>query len=396
LVNSGTNNDIQRKTKSSHFDKNTSHIFCASHDFTSKVHSQDDHAEYSEESDDASSFVHYPKDSDSIESVNSIELCHRGQKGQVQHHNSHEDDKRLQHAVTLKGNSCIHYNPLKVYRPPKWAKLYENKRKQEMKKSFNELAKGDNDDLASHDRRLRDTTARPLPTLTMIQNPFKEFGSRESDRLHVVLDWLRNRDCGASSEEESTLSGKAVILSLNQRQIICLILQLILSDCGRHNDAVRYKNNAFLDYSGGTLIVVKEKDDICEWECELREKTGFTVFNHVALSSSERRSANITSKASTFDIVLTTYDALKNKEATVCVDINGRVTKQADNYGGWLASRTNQTSDEDKLRSAVLSRLHLLNWQRVVFIDDLGGKSYLTKPGTSRAEVACSVKGKSR
>lgn len=402
LVNDSrtTSNVTQQKWTPSHFEHEISQVFCTSQDAPSDCCSQDKNSvEYSEEekSDDASSFVSYPRgDTDSIESVNSIELGPRGQKGKVQHQNSHDKDKTLQYHVTLKGNSHVHYNPLKVYRPPKWAKLYEDKRNNKMKQSRKQKAKGDKDNQASHELNNRSESARPLPTLTMIQNPFKEFGSRDSERLNVVLDWIIDRERDTLNEEESSITGKAAILSLNQRQIICLILQLILLDGRNHSDSISKKNNTFSKHSGGTLIVLKGKDEICEWECELREKTGFSVFNHAVLSSSERRSANITSKASTFDVVLTTYDALKNKEVTVCVDKNGRFRKEADDHGGWLASRTNQIDEEDKVHTAILSRLHPLDWHRAVFIDDLGRKSYLTKPGTSRAEVACSVKGKSR
>lgn len=387
-------NKTQQKSKSSDFDKNTSQVFCTSYNAPSEDSSRDKNIEYSigEESDEASSYVSYLKDSYSIESVNSMELDHRGKIGQIEHRNSYKEEKMLQYNVTLKGNSCIQYNPLKVYRPPKWAKIYENKRNCKLKQSRKEHNQ------RNQDVQLVDQNARPLPTLTMIQSPFKEFGSRHSERLNVVLDWLMQRErCSSNEEEESSLSGKAIILSLNQRQITCLVLQLILVNSGHPNDDVPYKNRKFLGNSGGTLIVVKAKDEICGWECELREKTAFSVFNHAALSSSERRSANIKSKASSFDVVLTTYDALKSKEVTVSVDVNGRVTKQTEHDGGWLASRTkNQSDEEDKVRSAVLSRLHLLCWQRIVFIDDLGRKSYLTKPGTSRAEVACSLTGRSK
>jgi hypothetical protein len=392
LDSCGTNN-TQQKSKSSDFDKNMSQVFCASYDAPSAGSSRDKNIEYSigEESDEVSSYVSHLKDSYSIESVNSMELDHRGKIGQLQHCNSHKEERMLRYNVTLKGNSFIQYNPLKVYRPPKWAKIYENKRNYKIKQSREEHIQ------RNHDVQLVDENARPLPTLTMIQSPFKEFGSRDSERLNVVLEWLMQRErCSSNEEKESSLSGKAIILSLNQRQITCLVLQLILVNSGHPNDNAPYKTRKFLGNSGGTLIVVKAKDEICGWECELREKTAFSVFNHAALSSSERRSANTTSKASSFDVVLTTYDALKSKEVTVSVDVNGRATKQTEHDGGWLVSRTNQSDEEDKVRSAILSRLHLLCWQRIVFIDDLGRKSYLTKPGTSRAEVACSLTGRSK
>ena len=121
----------------------------------------------------------------------------------------------------------------------------------------------------------------------------------------------------------------------------------------------------------------------------------FTVLNHAELTSTERRRITIPQKVSGFDIVLTTYDALKVKEVARQVDDKGRVVERIDSQGGWLKSRM-VCSEEEQHQNSVLSHLHTLNWFRLIFSDNLGRQSYLTKPGTARVQAAATLKAQSR
>eukprot|EP00581_Thalassiosira_minuscula_P012866 CAMPEP_0183718190 /NCGR_PEP_ID=MMETSP0737-20130205/11520_1 /TAXON_ID=385413 /ORGANISM="Thalassiosira miniscula, Strain CCMP1093" /LENGTH=114 /DNA_ID=CAMNT_0025947709 /DNA_START=66 /DNA_END=406 /DNA_ORIENTATION=- len=74
------------------------------------------------------------------------------------------------------------------------------------------------------------------------------------------------------------------------------------------------------DYlAGGTLIVLRGKEDISQWEVALREYTSLSCINHAGMQSTLRKLATTAGKCAGFDVVLTTYDALKTKEATVPV-----------------------------------------------------------------------------
>ena len=115
------------------------------------------------------------------------------------------------------------------------------------------------------------------------------------------------------------------------------------------------------------------------------------------------------SKAAGFDVVLTTYDAIKTKEMNAAVDSSGRATTQDDiSQGEWLSTRMMSsggtgTTDESQQGGGsssnsvqVLSRLHGIQWHRLIFMDELGRSSYLTKPGTTRLQAAAALKGERR
>jgi hypothetical protein len=58
--------------------------------------------------------------------------------------------------------------------------------------------------------------------------------------------------------------------------------------------------------AGGTLIVVRGKEDIAQWEVALREYTSLSVMNHAEMQSNLRKLANTAAKCAGFDIVLST------------------------------------------------------------------------------------------
>ena len=344
---------------------------------------------------------------DSIESVDSTELEEKVRKKKYNDDESIVEDEDYQEcSIALKDNSRLYYDPLQCYRAPKWAKTYEHQKEEEIRQK-RRLKKKEGEVMQIHRNEKKERLNKPksIPTMSLVQEPFKEFGSRDSERLEVVSDWLNRRDAVGTKfcSSNPSAAGKAIILSVSARQIVGLGLQVLLHNdvhkISRHNRHVdsdsRKADRDFVPKYGGTLIIGKHKEDLEHWECSLREKTGFTVLNHADLPSTERRRATMTLKASGYDIVLTTYDALKTREVSTAVDESGRVVQQSESQGGWLTSRM-PSSEEEQYQCSVLSRLHFLKWYRLVFVDDLGRQSYLTKPGTARANASSSLKGGSR
>ncbi len=95
-----------------------------------------------------------------------------------------------------------------------------------------------------------------------------------------------------------------------------------------------------------------------------------------------------------FGSVLTTYDAIKSKEATIPIDSNGcAILRQAakenlNSHGDeWLTTRTSgtQSAASQPQKCQLLSILHRMSWFRVILIDELGRRGFVTKPGTGKS-----------
>ena len=353
---------------------------------------------------------------DSIESVDSNDLRDQERRKKTEQYKKtcnadesiEDDEDNVRTQVSLKQNSRLYYDPLKCYRVPTWAKAYDEKKKREREigkhqKPSNEMQN------ETFCRKEQKEKLKAVPTLTIMENPFKSFSSRDSARMEVVLDWLLGQDEPGTklniSKQES--KGKAILMSLTLKQIISLSLPLLVQNdvhrISRHDrhvdtDKKKFKHgslNSMPEY-GGTLIIARTKESLSTWENSLREMTSFTVFNHAELSSTERRRNTITLTASGFDIVMTTYDALKTKEVSLSIDSSG-YAQPPKPLDGWFESKNGESQEgEDRLTPATLSRLHLLRWYRVVCIDDLGRQSYLTKPGTSRMTAISALRSDSR
>lgn len=243
-------------------------------------------------------------------------------------------------------------------------------------------------------------------------NPFVKFSRRTVERLEVAYEWINERDNQDFTDKQNTQDsrisdnneslrskGKGVILALDQEQTISMIIHLLKSN-GSH--LFRRKSYAFDDSNGissgkqqfgGTLVVVRSKEDLPKWESAFRERTSFSVFNHALIQSAERKRLTMASKCAGFDIILTTFDAIKAKEVATPVDDDGHVMTTGANETGWFSSRS-QSSQQQACE--VLSVLHGLHWFRIVFIDELGRKSFLTKPGTTRLQAASALNSMSR
>ena len=346
---------------------------------------------------------------DSIESVDSNNM--QNDESVQSYRNDDEIDSEDDNLdVTLRDDSNFYLDPLEVYRPSRQATSHHAKSKTKSKRGKNKKTKE-----MKTNRRSKNIVekAKAIPTCTYMEDPFREFGSRTAGRLDVVLEWLLDHDTFVEAsqmsnnaiEECSTVS-RAVVISIPFKQIMSLVLCTMMKNgvhqIPRQSRPLQPSRNRSSNVTGerqifgGTLIVARSKEDVAEWLCSLREKTSFSVLNHCEISSAERRRVTILSKCTGYDIVLTTHDALKAKEATATVDECGRVIRQTNSQGAWLSSKSNNSQNESQHSCKVLCRLHSIEWTRVIFNDILGRVSYLTKPGTARMEAATALKAKSR
>ena len=116
------------------------------------------------------------------------------------------------------------------------------------------------------------------------------------------------------------------------------------------------------------------------------------------MQSSIRKLASTAGKCAGYDVILTTYDSLKTKEVTIPVDssgvsILGGPSSHSKSNDGWLTSRDagTQSGASAKQKCHQMSVLHRMSWHRVIFIDELGRKGFLIKPGTARAQASVAI-----
>lgn len=355
---------------------------------------------------------------DSIETADSM----ASNKKALQRNTSKENDP---FNVSLREDHHFHLDPLQIYRPPRWVTAFHKRSKvngKQNRKSRDDAKKAPYNKHSNEAQlqKIKNLCERKdVPTLTSYQEPFKDFGTRTSQRLEVVSEWLNKRDdlgiqqvndeteLGHDSNRSSSSRGKAVVLSVTLSQTISLGLFMMLQNVVRkipYNSRVRDGNKAETlsnnetckpPLGGGTLIIARSKEHIAEWECALRERTSFAVLNHSQMTSTERRHSKTAMKCVGFDVVLTTFDAVKAKEVATPVNEQGRAVSRNESQGGWLVARSCD-GDTQPQPCEVLSILHGITWQRLLFVDMLGRQSYLTKPGTARCQAAITLKGSSR
>lgn len=294
-----------------------------------------------------------------------------------------DDEEKNDRSTSLYKSTMLCYNPLDIYRVPKWAKSY-NKRKNtgRIRSEVNKKSG-------------RIFIPQQVPTLTWLQEPFKEFGSRESDKMEVVAEWLNARD----DIDERDLPHRVIMLSLKLRQIISLTSHMLVQNgvhsiCRSERHSSEHQPNENVR-KAGTMIVARNKSDLEKWDIFLRERTSFTVLNHVELPSTERRRMALAVKASGYDIVLTTYDAIKSKEINLVINECGRAAAPIESDGGWIDSKT-YGGDKFPQQCETLSQLHSLEWYRTIFIDSLGRQGYLTKPSTARSQASLRLNSERR
>jgi hypothetical protein len=236
------------------------------------------------------------------------------------------------------------------------------------------------------------------PIVLSLPDPVESiFSGRMSERLDAVVDWLSPKINTDIDSPADNFGGKGVVLSLEEKQIRSVVVKLLRRELLSHQSSVS-------SIQGGALLVLREKDESMEaWECFLREKSSFSVLSHARLSSTARKRLPF-SRLAGYDVVLTTYDALKAKEKIYTMDahldqpvigggnLGGRDSE--DQSKGWFSGTSG--SDSQRRQSKELSMLHGVQWTTVVYVDVLGRGSYTSKATTARAITAKALLSQSK
>ena len=242
--------------------------------------------------------------------------------------------------------------------------------------------------------------------------PFLSFTSRTISRLNELTEWLIKKECQEISSSQIAINDsnescdvnlemvncgkKGVLLSLTADEIKALVLKFILKIGARHCASNLTQND-----SGGTLIVLRDKEEIASWEHDIRENSSLSLWTHVK-KPPKTSIVTLKSRLAGYDIVLTTFDAIKAKDITQPVDEHGQaLTRRLVRHDGWYDS-TRATQNRGMMNSSShtkclqLSVAHGIRWSRVIFLDKIGKSSYITKPKTARAIAGKALVGRSR
>lgn len=241
--------------------------------------------------------------------------------------------------------------------------------------------------------------------LVNFPDPLTKYNSKQKKVLNEVFELLCRSELDSRDLPLVETTSANVLLSLSYEQVMDLCLKLFLND---DEENARYDRRGFQTslsaMKGRTVIVARTKDDAAMWERALREGTGCSVFNHATAPLSERVRLSTAEKATKYDVVLTTYDALKSTDIAIPVDDRGYaiISKPKTEKNGWMTSRTVSGSSSSQSESICpqkckqLCVLHKVNFQRIVFVDILGRKSFLAKNGTARAAASMALRANSR
>ena len=220
-------------------------------------------------------------------------------------------------------------------------------------------------------------------------DPLQAYDSRQREKLRAAVGILKDFECRGGGER--TAPGCAMF-SLSEKEIIDVTMKFV-SNTPVHEGA----SNSGSCLIGQTVIVVRGKDNLARWESTLREKCGCSVMNHSKLALADRIRTLTAEKSTMFDIVLTTFDALKAADIAIPVDNFGHaITSQVGKEDGWYSSRSGSKDRTCPQSCKQLSVLHRVRFKRVIFIDMLGRKSYIAKRGTARAAAAVALSGDMR
>jgi hypothetical protein len=212
-------------------------------------------------------------------------------------------------------------------------------------------------------------------------DPLAKYQVKDQRRLTTVLQWMREREKGKPFP-----SGVVFFMPLAQTAHVILTLVWNQPPPAWHSTQLR----------GSTLMVTRSKQQLQLFASAFREGSALSVLNHADLPLSDRTRSKNATMCCNFNVVLSTFDALMSKDVAVALDENGHVVVGQDKDDGWLSSRSCSTQEVDAIHVEKFSILHLIEWQRVIYVDQLGRKSYLAKSGTLRAKAATALNADSR
>jgi hypothetical protein len=224
-------------------------------------------------------------------------------------------------------------------------------------------------------------------------DPLVHYSKRHRRVLKDIFEWIDESEEQSRGDEDGPPAG-CIIFSLTYKKIVDLALKVLLKDPSANDRSIDQHSDSN-NLRGQTIIVVRTKEDLSKWETALREGTGCSVMNHATLSLSERVRASTAEKAARYDVVLTTFDALKSPDIAIPVSELGHaiVSKPVSNDGWYSKNSWDNTAPRTCKQ---LSVLHHIEFKRIVFTDVLGRKSFLAKHGTARAAAALALRGDGR
>ena len=222
-------------------------------------------------------------------------------------------------------------------------------------------------------------------------DPLTKYNRYDKQILRDIFEWIDESESNVWEAKQTSPAG-SIVFSLPYEQIIDLTLKVLLKS--QNDESFEYVNPK-CGLRGRSIIVCRNKEDISKWESALREGTGCSVLNHATMSLSERIRAATGERAAKYDVVLTTFDALKSPDMAIPVNASGHaVESQTSSNDGWYSNRSLNENKAQKCKQ--LSVLHQVSFKRIIFVDQLGRKSFLVKHGTARTTAAIALRGDSR
>lgn len=351
-------------------------------------------------------------DSDPIQTVGN--LCRRARSCNESGMDTSLLDEVAPIDVRLRDGHLFHKDPLQCRQVQKKKKKVSSKGKTTGTKTVRIAKSSDRHAAAAYDSE--ESLSDPDPSFT---DPTSTFPSRVADRLNAAFDFMienTNNDNNDNAGEVSGDKNAGVLLSLDLRQTMAVTSKLLLTTkklARSHRNSKNRKTASTpststavaardVDYlAGGTLIILRTKEDLPKWEVALREYTSLSVLSHNSLQANQRKTPNAAAKCAAYDVVLTTYDLLKSKEATIPVDSLGIAILKNDSKsnaddGGWLNARGSGSKDDEPQKCHQLSILHRMSWYRVIMMDSLGRLGYTIKPNTARSIAVTAINSLSR
>jgi hypothetical protein len=351
-------------------------------------------------------------DSDPIQTVGN--LCRRARSCNESGMDTSLLDEVAPIDVRLRDGHLFHKDPLQCRQVQKKKKKASSKGKTAGTKTVRMAKSSYNDRHAAAAYDSEESLSDPDPSFT---DPTSTFPSRVADRLNAAFDFMIENTNNDNAGEVSGDQNAGVLLSLDLRQTMAVTSKLLLTTkklARSHRNSKNRKTASTpsistavaarhdVDYfAGGTLIILRTKEDLPKWEVALREYTSLSVLSHNSLQANQRKTPNAAAKCAAYDVVLTTYDLLKSKEATIPVDSLGIAIVKNDSKsnaddGGWLNARGSGSKDDEPQKCHQLSNLHRMSWYRVIIMDSLGRKGYIIKPNTARSIAATAINSLSR
>jgi len=246
-----------------------------------------------------------------------------------------------------------------------------------------------------------------LPTQTF-PDPLSFYPDQLQRRLGRLYKWILQRDqalCDNDDDDDNDEEPACAVLSIQEEHIVDLVLKITLEYPPAEDVAVNPRSDSDGVLQGNTLIVARSKEDLEVWSQNFREGSAYSVLDHASLPMKQRKTMTTAEKAAQFDVVLTTYDALKATDMTVSLNEKGHAVHKKATEDGWYtttttASKSSQSVDggteQERTSNKQLSVLHRISWRRVVFSDALGRKCFLAKAGTARVQAATALNAQSR